>query len=572
MEFLPAINGSYEELPGTFTLPERFGIDESFPKAARVFAERLQNLGTYIVDASMEKIITWKNDKALAKDAYRLRIEDSQVIIQASDEKGFSYALTTLYQMLVIGRGCAVNCLLSDEPRFKMRGIMLDVCRHFFSVKEVKKLIEQSALLKLNHFHWHLSDDQGFRIQSIRFPELNSISAWRKLSEADPLVQAGKAQPGERYGGYYTQEEIREVIAYAEARQIEVIPEIDLPGHSSAILAAFPWLTCSGRPLKVKGTFGIHERIFCAGKTETYEFLYELLNELCELFPSVYIHLGGDEATKTKWRECRACNSLMERENIASYEHLQTQFTGKLITHIKKKGKIPIVWNESAIAGDLEEDAIIQYWSEMAPGPSYIISEIEKGWKVLLSNGSQFYCCNSYADMPLKATLKFEPEVKGVRIPEENVLGIEAPMWTEWTPEDSDIEQLMHPRLLAVAECGWTFERHNEDFLRRAEQYLSYEALNVLKPAAWEAATIHGPKAIREIAAAMLTMGKRYRNMTEAEAGEPGGKAEAVLPENALPIDKSLELRSFIVDKMKAVYSAEEIEQVIRIVAGNLEE
>lgn len=588
MEFLPEINGKYVELAGRFTLPWQFGMEENCQDIHQVFEERLQKLGRYRIDASKEKIIIWHRDPELEKEANSIRIENGKVRICASSEKGYSNALTTLFQMLVRGhdrktsQGSIANCELSDKPRFEMRGMMLDVSRHFFSIKEIKKIIEQCALLKLNHFHWHLSDDQGFRIQSIRFPELNTISSFRKLSGADPVVLSGASQPGERYGGYYTQEEIREVIAYASARQIEVIPEIDLPGHSSAILAAFPWLTCSGKPLKVKSTFGVHERIFCAGKTETYDFLYELLDELCELFPSAYFHLGGDEAPKGEWQKCPKCNSLMKREELADYEKLQTWFTGKLVKHIKEKGKTPIVWNESAIAGDLDKSAVVQYWEEMAPGPSYIVPEVEKGRKLLLSNGNQFYCCNTYAEMPLGATLMYEPEIKGVKIPVENVLGIEAPMWTEWTPEDCDIEQLLYPRLLAVAECGWTLKRYNmeekssmeekqsmEDFMNRAEHYLSYEALNLLKPMPWEKATIKGTEALREIAASILSLGKKYRDMSEGEVGEPSGKAEAVFPENTQPIDKSLMTRIFIEDKMKAAYSSEEIELVIKMVEAS---
>lgn len=447
---------------------------------------------------------------------------------------------------------------------------MLDVCRHFYPVEEIKRILEQCALLKLNRFHWHLSDDQEFRLESKRFPQLNQTGSFRILSPDDPLVARGAAEAGTAYGGYYTQEEVRNIVAYAKARQIEIIPELEVPGHSSSILASFPQYTCSGEPLRVKNTFGVHERIFCAGNQEGYQFLYELLKEIFDLFPFHYVHLGGDEAPKRIWHECPKCSSLLKREGLSGYEALQAYFTGKLIDFCKAEGKVPVVWNESAASGELDEAAVVQYWAELAPGQSYMPPEFEKGRRVIFSCQNQFYCSNSYAEMPLRATLLYETEVKGTPVPEENVLGVEAAMWTEWTPESSDIEAMMYPRLLALAECGWCRQKKTEEFLSRARRYLEIKELNILSPIAWEEATVSGEKALEMIARSMLELGRKYGSMSTGDSAEAAGKAEAVVPEGLQSIDMAVMIRMYMEEKMRGAYTTEEIEKVIQMIMGGM--
>jgi hexosaminidase len=372
------------------------------------------------------------------------------------------------------------------------------------------------------------------------------------------------AKAGDSYGGFYTVEEIRDVIAYAAARHVDVVPEIDLPGHTSAILAAFPALSCSGEAISVKNTFGVHERILCAGNKKVYEFLYALLDEVCALFPSPFIHLGGDESPKTAWKSCPKCNTAMKENGIAGYEHLQSYFTKRLAAYVTDKGKRPIAWNEACISGDLDEGVAIHYWMEMAPGASYVVPEIAKGRKFIFSNMNQFYCDYSYADIPMKATYLYEPVIKGTGVPDGNVLGIESPMWTEWTPEAADIERCLYPRLLSVAECGWTKDKEYGDFITRVKEYLSFGVLNKLTPTPWEQATVSGEAALTEIVNNMLQMSKRYGAMAE----DMDGKAEAVLPEGAEPIDRAAMMRGFMEDKMKAAYTHEEIEQVINMLSA----
>ena len=566
MNVIPKVNGTVIERTDRFVMPAAWRTENGFETVDTVFAGRLQKIGNFNRGKNGKSAVTFAADNSMEEEAYCLDIQPEQVRIRARDERGCRWAFTTLYQLLAEGNGSAACGQIEDAPRFRYRGTMLDVCRHFYGKDEVKKIIEQISLLKMNVFHWHLSEDQGFRIESRRFPRLNEIGSWRRLSPQDPMVESGAYEPLARYGGYYTQDEIREIVDYAAARGVEIIPEIDLPGHASAILAAFPEYTCSGEPLKVKNTFGVHERIFCAGKEETYTFLCELLDEVMELFPSRYIHLGGDEAPKTVWHDCPLCNRLMKNQRLENYEQLQAYFTARLIEHVKAKGKIPIVWNESAASGTLDESALVQYWTEMAPGESYMIPEIQKGRRMILSDGDRLYISSGYAEMPLKSTLCYEPNVKGTPVPEENVQGVEAPVWTEWLSSEAELEELIHPRYLAVAELGWTRDRDYADFCERAQCFLTCRPLNILAAMPWEAATVHGDEAIRQIVRSLLMTGSRYRGMTTGEEGERSGRAEAITPDGSAQVDSTTMIRLFITNKMQAAYTQEEIEKAIGMV------
>lgn len=449
------------------------------------------------------------------------------------------------------------------DPRFSYRGVMLDCCRHFFPIDDIKKLIAQMSILKLNYFHWHLSNDQGFRLESKRFPKLNEVSSWRRLDDGDPWAESGEKKAGERYGGYYTQSEIKEIVAFAKERGVEVVPEIELPGHTTAILASFPELSCAGTPLEVASTFGIHDRILCAGEENVYQFLFELLDEITPLFPCNYFHIGGDEAPKTEWKKCPKCGAVMQKYGYKNYECLQQHFVNRVIGYLRQKGKTTIVWNESAIEDELDESAVIQYWMEMGGGESYLPKEFNKGRKFIFSNQCQFYCDYSYAETPLRATLQFEPNVKGIPVPAENVLGIEAPMWTEWTGAFLDCEKMLYPRLLAVAECGWARKRNTEEFLSRAKEFLKEPTRNVLVPMPWEDATVTGDKALKEIAENMLKLSEKHGKM----AAKSGKRAEAVVPENAPKVDPQMAVYEYMKAKMESAYTEEEIKKVLRLLS-----
>jgi len=530
---IPAINGTFKQTSETFTLPETYRTEGGREDILSVFAARVQSLGT-APSASADTVLRFSQDASLPEEAYRLNISPSEITLTAASDRGHILALTTLFQFLTDGNGTIPCGTIEDAPRFHHRAFMLDVCRHFFPVEEVKKIIDQASLLKMNRFHWHLSDDQGYRIESKAFPRLNEISSWRKLARLDPMVTSGQAAHGDTYGGFYTFDEIRDVVAFAAARGIEVIPEIDLPGHSSAVLAAFPQYTCSGEPLQVRNTFGVHERIWCAGNEETYAFLDQLLTEVTSLFPSPLFHIGGDEAPKAAWKACPRCQALYAAKGFTNWEQVQTEFMNRVIGILEGKGKTPIVWNDSVATGALDARALTQYWAEMGPGESYVLPEVQKGRKMILSNADQFYCTDSYAALPLRATLSFEPNVKGNPIPDESVEGIETAMWVEWIASCEDLEKQLYPRMLAVAECAWCKEKNTDEFMSRAQKYLSLPALNILTGESWDKVTISGDAALNEIAMSLMMLGARYRAMSDAEKedGGEGGMVGAVTPDS----------------------------------------
>jgi len=573
---IPSVNGTVKAMQGTFTLPARYAARGGDGTALEVFASRMSSIGDYVLteeEKGGEAGLTFETDEQLAGEAYGLEITETGVVIRAAGVQGQRLALASLFQLLAEGKGSAPCCTITDCPRYRQRGVMLDVCRHFFPAEEVKRIIEQASILKLNRFHWHLSDDQGYRIESKAFPELNRVGSWRKLARLDPEVVSGRAQHRDSYGGFYTTEEIRGVVAYAAARGIEVIPEIDLPGHTSAILASYPQFTCSGEPLSVRNTYGVHERIFCAGKEEGYRFLDVLLDEVADLFPSEYFHIGGDEVPKAAWKSCPCCGELYQEKGFTSWEQMQTLFMNRVIGMLKAKGKTAIAWNDSAAAGGLDESAHVQYWAEMGPGESYVLSEVQQGRRIILSNADQFYCSDSYAALPLRATLMYEPNVKGNPVDESAADGLEMEMWTEWTADRSEIEREMYPRMLALAECAWTRDKDADEFLKRAEQFLKIDGLNILESEAWEKATISGDEALKEIAMSMMMLGGRYRALAAAEAEDGGqaGMVGAVTPdsdkadnptEKASPEQMTAMIRGFVAGKMAGNYPDGDIDKV----------
>lgn len=562
---LPKANGVFHKMQGEFSLPNVFSIRTDAVDQADAFAERISRLGDYAVNPAAPASILQEKQDDLPEEGYRLSISPEGITVSCSTDQGFGYGLTTLYQMLAESSGALPCGSLSDEPAMRHRGLLLDCCRHFVSVEEIKRILEQMSLLKLNHFHWHLSDDQGFRIESEKYPLLNEVGSWRRLAKNDPVVLSGQQEAGSMYGGYYTKAQIRELVAYASARNIEIIPEIDLPGHSSAILAAYPQYTCSGKPLHVRSTFGVHDRIFCAGLEETYTFLFDVLDEIAELFPSPYFHVGGDEAPKNEWHQCPKCNARMKELSITKYDHLQAWFTGRLVKHLEQRGKIAIAWNEAAVSNDLDENAVLQYWAEMGDGESYTVREISRGRKFILSPQERFYC-DSFADIPLPAIIRYQPVIRNVTIPAENLLGVELARWMEWIATDEELEKSISARMAAVAERAWNTEPDAEDFMRRLEPLLRNPHQMILAVPSWQEITIHGQEALQMIARGMLMMGQRYRMMQEGVDPEEAGMVAAVKPDEeekpAKPISMRDSIRGFISAKMIGVYTEAEIDQV----------
>ncbi len=404
--------------------------------------------------------------KSQNHEGYVLEINDSSILIRGETEPGIFYAIQTLIQLLPMPREepqeeIEIPCIkIVDYPRFPWRGFMLDVGRHFFPSEEVKRLLDTMAMLKMNRFHWHLTEDQGWRIEIERYPKLVEIGSIRKDTQIGGILS--KKREGKPHSGYYTQEEIRDIVEYAKRRFIEVIPEIDIPGHSTAALAAYPEYSCREIPIEVETTFGIKKDVFCVGKEKTFEFLFNIIDEIIKLFPSKIFHLGGDEVPKDRWKECPACQARIKELGLKGEEDLQVYFTNRIAEYLKNKGWRIMGWNEILGAG-VDPSAIVQYW---ARSEEPTIQHLRNGGNAVFSKFGHIYLDYNYGLTPLKKSYEYEPIPE--RLEEDfrkNVLGIETPMWTEWARNKSRLHWQIFPRLLAVAETGWT-PKHLKNYAR----------------------------------------------------------------------------------------------------------
>ncbi len=428
-----------------------------------------------------ENKITCITDEAMKEEAYKIEIKEGETIITSKGDKGRYYASLTLAQLEAAGK--APLCKIEDEPAFPYRGFMIDSARHMQTIDEIKAYITAAASYKMNVFHWHLCDDQGYRIESEKFPKLNEIGSYRRC-------HGFKSKVMEAYGGYYTKDEIRDVIAFCKEKHIEVIPEIDMPGHTTAIIASYPELSCRQKQVEVEINGGIFRDILCAGKDKTLDFCYGLLDEIIELFPSEYIHIGGDEAPKARWCECADCQKRIKDENLKDVEELQGWFTQKIIAHLREKNKKAICWNESLNSGLIgKDDSIICNWMDRKNACADFAN---KGGKVIAEDFYHYYLDYEYGMTPLKKTYEYNPLFDGLNNEgEKNIIGVETPIWTEYVEDFDRMSYMCFPRLIAVAESGWTrkSEKNYRDFVVRAENQREFLASLGIKQAAkncWE--------------------------------------------------------------------------------------
>lgn len=393
--------------------------------------------------------------------AYRLVVSKDGIEVSAADDKGFFYAQQTLKQLAFVYGNQLPTMEIDDAPAFIHRGFMVDSVRHMQTVDELKKLIDTASMFKFNVFHWHLSDDQGFRFESETYPELTQIACVR------PSSDFGKVHDNTPYGGYYTKQQMREIIDFCHARFITVIPEIDMPGHTCAILHAKPELSCKGEEVSIKTTAGIFEEILCCGKEETFDFIFGLFDELCEVFPDPFIHIGGDEAPKNNWKICPACQGRMLQEGLANEEQLQGYMTTRISEHLAKKGRQCICWNETLASDILPEGLIIQNWMDKKKQvPAFAAA----GGRVIYSDYYHYYTDYPYAMTPVKKTYTADPVPKN--LPAEmlqNCIGVETPIWTEHVRDFSRLCYMTWPRFAAVSETGWTKKERKkyDDFKER---------------------------------------------------------------------------------------------------------
>ena len=439
-------------------------------------------------------------DTAIKNDeGYVLTIIPKKVIIRARSAAGLFYGVQTLRQLMpaeaeaqtpVNGFVLSVPaCEIKDSPRFPYRGMHLDVSRHFFTADMVKRYIDLIALHKMNTFHWHLTDDQGWRIEIKKYPKLTEIGGFRK----ETLVGHGGRPPfkydNTRYGGYYTQDEVRDIIAYAKSRFVTIIPEIEMPGHALAALAAYPQLSCTGGPFEVYPRWGVVSDVYCAGKEETFNFLEDVLTEVIDLFPSKYIHIGGDECPKDRWKKCPDCQKRIKDEGLKDEKELQSYFVRRIEKFLVSKGRKLIGWDE-ILEGGLAPEATVMSWRGTAGG----IEAAKQKHDVIMTPNKyvylDYYQCDP-ADqplaiggyLPLERVYSYNP-LPSELTPEEqkHILGIQGNVWSEYIGTRDYLDYMACPRMFAIAETGWTPDRLKDfnDFLARfGVQRKRYDALGI---------------------------------------------------------------------------------------------
>ncbi|WP_184545759.1 glycoside hydrolase family 20 protein [Mucilaginibacter sp. FT3.2] len=406
------------------------------------------------------------------KEGYRLTITHKNIKITGHDEAGVFYGLQSLIQLLRSSNGkiTVQGCTVEDHPRFAYRGMHLDVSRHFFAVKTIKKWIDLLALYKINTFHWHLTDDQGWRIEIKKYPLLQSISAYRDETIIGHKRDSPHRFDGKRYGGYYTQEEVKAVVKYATARHINIIPEIEMPGHALAALAAYPQLGCTGGPYKTATFWGIFDDVYCAGNDETFTFLQNVLDEVLPLFPSKYIHIGGDECPKNKWKTCPKCQKRIKDEHLKDEHELQSYFIGRMEKYLNSKGRQIIGWDE-ILEGGLTPGATVMSWTGeeggIAAAKQHHDAIMTPEKYVYLDYYQSLYPAEPIAGggyTPLSKLYNYEPITKELSGDEAKYIkGVQANAWSEYMASPAQAERQLFPRMLALAEVSWS-AKENKDY------------------------------------------------------------------------------------------------------------
>ena len=489
----------FEARDGSFELgPEtRIRVDSAARETGQYLAERLRQCTGYPFKVSTtskaevnkgEILITTKNAPGSLTEGYELDVAPDSVVIWSSDPAGLFYGAQSLLQLLppeafaaqpVRTKDWQVPCAhIQDQPRFAWRGFMLDVSRHFFNKDEIKQLLDEMALHKLNTFHWHLTDDQGWRIQIKKYPRLTEVGAWRKSIGfgLDPKESTAYAPDG-RYGGYYTRADIREVVAYAHSRHITVVPEIEMPGHASAALTAYPQYSCSGGPYNTDMSGGIFAGVYCTGKDETFEFLENVLSEVIDLFPGKYIHIGGDEVPKDNWKKCPLCQARMKSEGLKTEHELESYFVRRIEKFLNSRGRNLIGWSEIR-EGGLAQNAAIMDWIGGA------VEAANAGHDVVMTPTK--YCYFDYYQstnhstepkaiggfLPLSQVYSLEPVPAGLsESARPHIIGAQANLWTEYVPDFKHVQYMAFPRLCALAEVAWSpaDSRNYENFMQRLQ-------------------------------------------------------------------------------------------------------
>lgn len=429
------------------------------------------------------------NDSALGNEGYKINISPEYIQVLANKEAGFFYAIQSLLQLLpaeiysnttVYKDSWSIPAAnITDTPQFEHRGLHLDVGRHLYPVPFIKKYIDLMSMQKMNRFHWHLTEDQGWRIEIKKHPKLTEIGSMRKetiinrYSATTPGIYDGIP-----YGGFYTQEEIKEIVAYAKERYITIIPEVDLPGHMLAALATYPELGCMGGPYEVGTRWGIYDDVLCAGNENIYPFIEDVLQEVFKLFPGEYVHIGGDECPKTRWKSCPKCQSKIKELKLKDEHELQSYVIRRVEKFLNKNGKKLIGWDE-ILEGGIAPNAALMSWRGIAGG----ITAAKSGHPVIMTPNTYVYLDHYQASMEtsplangricsLEWTYGYNPIPKELTKEEAgHIIGVQANVWTEYIKTPEQVEYMAYPRANAVAEIGWSSPEHKnwEDYLDRLQ-------------------------------------------------------------------------------------------------------
>ena len=482
----------YKRVKGNLYLPEKISLNKSeYPENIRSqfdeLLEKFHKLKT--VDTTGKAFIRLRKLKNVPKDFYSIAVND-YLLISYSNEKSLFYALESLVQLIQTEDDIKYipKAFIQDYPKFEWRGLHLDVSRHFFTVEEVKKYLDLMAFYKLNTFHWHLTDDQGWRIEIKAFPKLTSIGGYRDSTVSRHFTSQPRQYNKEKHGGFYSQEEVKEIVSYAKQRYISVVPEIEMPGHSRAALAAYPEYSCNNIQQPVPGLWGVYDDIYCT-KEASFQFIESILEEVVNLFPGEYIHIGGDEAPKTRWKHCENCQNRIKENNLKDEEALQSYFIKRIDRFLSKKNKKLIGWDE-ILEGGLSPNATVMSWRGMKGG----IEAAKKSHYVVMTPGSHCYFDHYQSKSkdeplaiggftPLEKVYNFNPIPSELNTNESYfILGGQANLWTEYIPNMKQLEYMAYPRAIALSQSLWCHDKpsYHSFFNNLTETHFAFlDLLNV---------------------------------------------------------------------------------------------
>lgn len=468
-------------------IPKNVAISSSMTGIERdLLSETLSTIGVSSTSTdNMSAYIRVASDNTLKKEGYRITVEDDGCTIYYSTPEGRLWGVQTMRQILLQntttkdGRKSIPILLVEDSPKKEWRGFHLDLSRHMFTMSHIKKIVDVLSFYKINKLQLHLTDDQGWRIEIKQYPPLTEIGGWRKFDEYDHrLIEKAKTDESfkidtrfirgtDEYGGFYTQNELKELIAYATSRGIEVIPEIDMPGHFTSAISAYKDLSCLG----TTGWGTEFSDPICAGKTENYPFLKSILKEVAELFPSKKFHLGGDEVEKTRWKACPHCQELIRKEGLNGVDGLQNYFIKEMADYVRSLGKEVMAWDDAFIEKE-PQDLLYTYWRDwLSDQPGKIT---QAGYPIVFMEWGRFYLSATPSDIHLKSLYEFtfQPQFKGVV--ESNVIGFQACIWTEMIPNETKLGHHMFPALQAFSEVAWGSQRSWSSFQTRIPWHLKW--------------------------------------------------------------------------------------------------